>query len=253
MDFAVETEDGVRLSGSALHGVGPNAFLVVHGLAANRLATGFREFAESMTRYGPVWTIDLRGHGRSGGKSTLGDKEAIDVAAATRTIRAIQRPLTLIGFSMGAAAVIRSAALLEPADMVVAVSGPAHWGGWRGPGARRTSMIWRIPGGRAIMRALTGVRMARPNLVCEGPADAAARLAPTPLLIVHGESDAFFPVEEAKELFKAASEPKAFWLVEDGGHAEGLFMEPGLPVDRSLVDRFADGLVRRIRSISWPG
>jgi len=30
-----------------------------------------------------VWTIDLRGHGTSGGRCTLGDAEALDVAAAT--------------------------------------------------------------------------------------------------------------------------------------------------------------------------
>lgn len=248
--FEVETEDGVRLDGAELEGEGPSAFLVVHGLAANHLAPGFKEFAESMTRYGPTWTIDLRGHGRSGGKSSLGDKEALDVAAATRHIKATTNlPLTLIGFSMGAAAVIRSAALEEPADAVVSVSGPAHWGGWRGRRARRTSVIWKAPGGRAVMRALTGVRIARPHLTCESPAEAAAKLAPTPLLIVHGAADQFFPAEEARDLWRAASEPKVLWLVEDGGHAEGLFLQPGHPIDRSTVDDFADELVRRIRSI----
>jgi pimeloyl-ACP methyl ester carboxylesterase len=245
--FEVVTEDGIRIRGSALDGTGDLAFLVVHGLAANSLAPGFREFAESLTRHGRVWSIDLRGHGFSDGECTLGNKEAIDAAAALRYIRAAtDLPLILIGFSMGAGASVRAAALHEAADGVVAVSGPAEWGGWRGPGARRTSLIWRTPGGRRLMRILTGVRIAKPDLKTESPADAARRLSSTPLLVIHGSGDEFFPPEEARELIRAANEPKQLWLVEDGGHAEALFMDPGEPVVRDRVDGFVDEVVHRI-------
>ena len=245
--FEVTTEDGIRIRGSSLEGNGATAFLVVHGLAANSVAPGFREFAESLTRYGPVWSIDLRGHGLSEGECTLGNKEAIDVAAAVKAIHTrSELPLVLVGFSMGAGASVRAAALYEDVDGVVAISGPAEWGGWRGPGARRTSRIWRTPGGRRFMRLLTGVRIAEPDLSTESPADAARKLSSTPLLIVHGDADTFFPPEEARELFRAANEPKQLWLLEDGGHAEALFMNPGEPVDRSRLDAFADEVVNRI-------
>jgi pimeloyl-ACP methyl ester carboxylesterase len=248
--FEVVTDDGVRIRGSSLKGAGDLAFLVVHGLAANSLAPGFREFAESLTRFGPVWSIDLRGHGNSDGKCTLGNKEAIDVASAVKAIRAgTTLPVVLVGFSMGAGASVRAAALLERADAVVAISGPAHWGGWRGPGARRTSLIWRSPGGRALMRMLTGVRIAKPDLKTESPAEAASHLSPVPLLVVHGDADAFFPPEEARDLYRAAEEPKELWLVEDGGHAEALFMMPGEPVVRERVDAFADEVISRVTAL----
>jgi pimeloyl-ACP methyl ester carboxylesterase len=248
--FEVLTDDGVRIRGSSLRGRGNLAFLVVHGLAANSLAPGFREFAESLTRYGPVWSIDLRGHGSSGGECTLGNREAIDVAAAVKQIRTeTDLPVILAGFSMGAGASVRAAALYEPVDGVVAISGPAEWGGWRGPGARRTSLIWRTPGGRRLMRMLSGVRIAKPDLRTESPADAARQLSSTPLLVVHGEADAFFPPEESRELFRAANEPKQLWLVEDGGHAEALFMVPGESVVGDRVDAFADEVARRIQEL----
>src|SRR5262249_37906574 len=151
---------------------------------------------------------------------------ALDVAAVTAVVRAeTALPVVVIGFSMGAAAVIRSAALLEPVDACVAVSGPAQWAddGQRGRGARRTSLIWRIPGGLAAARVLTGVRLSGYIPDRESPLEVVGQIAPVPILIVHGSADPFFPPEEAEHLYKQAGEPKDLWIMPGGGHAEGLF------------------------------
>ena len=52
------------------------------------------------------------------------------------------------------------------------------------------------------------------------PDDAAALIAPIPLLIVHGDKDAFFPVDHAERIYSAANDPKALWIVPGFGHAE---------------------------------
>jgi pimeloyl-ACP methyl ester carboxylesterase len=52
------------------------------------------------------------------------------------------------------------------------------------------------------------------------PAEAAAKIAPTPLLIVHGDKDLYFPPEHARQLYMAANEPKELWLVPGMAHAE---------------------------------
>jgi fermentation-respiration switch protein FrsA (DUF1100 family) len=64
------------------------------------------------------------------------------------------------------------------------------------------------------------------------PAEAAARIAPTPLLIVHGDRDEYFPSDHADQLFDAASEPKELWIVPGLGHAESA-------VSAALLDRIA--------------
>ena len=227
------------------------AFLLVHGLFAHRRIPALLELAEVLNRFGPVWTIDLRGHGTSGGYCTLGHAEALDVAAVTASIRAeTPLPVVTIGFSMGGAAVIRAAALLEPADAVVPVSAPADWrdAGQRGRGARRTALIWRVPGGVAAARALTGVRLSPGMPSQDSPVEVIGRIAPTPVLIVHGTNDPFFPPEEAAELYDHAGEPKDLWIIPGGGHAEGLFsLGPAVAADK--VDSFAGAVLGRLDSL----
>ena len=247
-EFETTAADGIRISGSRLAGEGPLAFLLVHGLFAHRRIPALLELAEALNRFGPVWTMDLRGHGTSGGYCTLGHAEALDVAAVTAVMRA-QTPLPIVamGFSMGAAAVIRSAALLEPLDACVAISGPAEWkdAGQRGRGARRTELIWRVPGGLAAARALTGVRLSGQVPNRDSPVEVVGQISPAPILIVHGSADPFFPPEEAEDLYDKAGEPKDLWIIPGGGHAEGLF-STGPLVFPEIVDSFAGELLSRL-------
>ena len=62
------------------------------------------------------------------------------------------------------------------------------------------------------------------------PDEAAARISPVPLLIVHGDQDNFFPVEHARRLYEAAGEPKELWLEPGFGHAES-------SASAALIDR----------------
>jgi fermentation-respiration switch protein FrsA (DUF1100 family) len=52
------------------------------------------------------------------------------------------------------------------------------------------------------------------------PYEAAALISPTPLLIVHGDADTFFPLEHAHQLYAGAREPKELWIEPGYGHAE---------------------------------
>ncbi|MGH2718039.1 MAG: alpha/beta fold hydrolase, partial [Actinomycetota bacterium] len=116
--FAVRAADGTRLEGTRLDpalpaGLPERAIVLAHGLFGHRRLPPQMALAESLTRFGTVWTLDLRGHGTSGGSCTFGEAEALDVAAVRGLARAGSpgSPLVTIGLSMGAAAAIRSAAL----------------------------------------------------------------------------------------------------------------------------------------------
>jgi pimeloyl-ACP methyl ester carboxylesterase len=49
--------------------------------------------------------------------------------------------------------------------------------------------------------------------------DAVHRIAPRPLLIIHGTQDQRITQEQAHRLFAAAEEPKGLWLVEGASHS----------------------------------
>jgi fermentation-respiration switch protein FrsA (DUF1100 family) len=64
------------------------------------------------------------------------------------------------------------------------------------------------------------------------PAEAASHIAPTPVLIVHGDQDIYFPPDHGQELYDAAKEPKELWMIRGFGHAER-------HTDDALIDRIA--------------
>jgi pimeloyl-ACP methyl ester carboxylesterase len=132
------------------------------------------------------------------------------------------REVATVGFSMGASVVLRHAGLIGGVDAVVSVSGPGRWH-YRGTRAMRR-VHWAVEhrAGRLTTRLLLNTRVSsgRWDPVPLPPGDAAARIAPTPLLVVHGDRDKFLPVEHARQLFAAAHDPKELWIVPGFGHAE---------------------------------
>jgi fermentation-respiration switch protein FrsA (DUF1100 family) len=73
--------------------------------------------------------------------------------------------------------------------------------------------------GRRLAWAL-GVRLAPLGSWPESPEEAVGRIAPTPLILVHGRDDHFFDEEEAWRLYRRAREPKRLMLAARFGHAE---------------------------------
>lgn len=227
----LRTADGVRID--AAHT--PNGSLdlgivVAHGFTGTWRGPDTRRIVHVLSKFGGVVSFDFRGHGRSGGQSTVGDLEVLDVDAAVKHARAIgYRRIATVGFSMGAAVVVRHAALHGGVDGVVSVSGPARWY-YRDTKPMR-QVHWAIERwhGRLAARLVKRTRIAGAGWdpVPLPPYEAAALVAPTPLLIVHGDSDPFFPTEHAYQLYEYAGEPKELWIEPGYGHAEAA-ATPGL-------------------------
>jgi pimeloyl-ACP methyl ester carboxylesterase len=217
------TEDGVPIDAVHLAGDSRLAFVLAHGFTLSWQRPALWRVARRLNRFGGVVAFDFRGHGRSGGVSTLGDQEIKDLDVAIGYARELgyERVVT-VGFSMGASIVLRHAGLLGGVDAVVSVSGPGRWY-YRGTLAMR-KVHWAVEHrlGRMIAGKFLHTRISdgRWDPVPVPPADAAAKIAPTPLLIVHGDKDEFFPADHAEQLFEAANQPKELWIVPGFGHAE---------------------------------
>lgn len=54
------------------------------------------------------------------------------------------------------------------------------------------------------------------------PIDHIGRIAPRPVLIIHGTADQVVPVEMGKRLFDAAGDPRKIWLVDGADHYDPL-------------------------------
>ena len=245
------TSDGVRLRG--IHLADPmnpqaTALVHVHGFTHHTAYSATKRVTAALAEHADVIAFDLRGHGRSGGRNTVGDRELLDVDAAVAWARAAgYARVATVGFSLGAAVALRQAALgRHRPDAVVAMSSPARWYSRESAPMRRVHWVLEQPHGRAVARLL-GVRLDRPwALVPPSPVEVAGSIAPTPLLLVHFVADPYF----------SAAHPQAL-AAASGGHAQ-LWTEPGTGhgetgTDSALAGRIAAWAVAAAERFPGPG
>lgn len=246
----LRTSDGVRIEAfyqPCTRSVSDVAVVLAHGFTGSMDRPALRRAADVLAQHANVVTFSFRGHGRSGGRSTIGDREVRDLAAAVEWARALGHArVATVGFSMGGSVVLRHAALYGPGrgerpeartDAVVAVSAPARWH-YRGTAPmRRLNWVVSRPVGRLVGRYGFGTRIHRAGSAWDpvplSPVEAVPLIAPTPLLIVHGDRDPYFPLDHPRML--AAAGEAELWLEVGMGHAENAAGE-------ALLDRIAHWL-----------
>ncbi|MFF9567730.1 alpha/beta hydrolase family protein [Streptomyces sp. NPDC014685] len=188
---AAETSFDGTGGGTADGIAGGTAIVVAHGFTGSVDRPAVRRAAGVFARRAAVVTFSFRGHGGSGGRSTVGDREVLDLAAAVAWARSLgHRRVVTVGFSMGGSVVVRHGALYRErtgdggeaagpgggvsgiggaggtgkregrttarpeahADAVVAVSAPARWY-YRGTAPmRRVHWVVTRPMGRLVGR-----------------------------------------------------------------------------------------------------
>jgi pimeloyl-ACP methyl ester carboxylesterase len=211
--------------------------VVAHGFTMSWQRPMIWRSIQRFNHHAGVVTFDFRGHGRSGGLSTLGDKEVNDVDVCVRYARQLgYKRVATIGFSMGASVVLRQAALRGGVDAVVSVSGPGRWYYRDTMPMRRVHFAAERRLGRYVTRRFLHTRVSPdgwPTPDPMPPAEAAALISPTPLLIVHGDQDIYFPPDHGQQLYDAAREPKEYWMLPGFGHAERHMDDP-------LIDKIVE-------------
>jgi len=222
------TGDGVRLRGDYRPCIGAELLLVLcHGFTQHRNRPAIRRVVDALAGTAALLTMDLRGHGESAGRCTLGDREVFDVAAAVAEGRRLGHGrIVTLGLSMGGAVVLRQVALAESGerpDAVVAVSSPSRWWIRETPAMRTVHWVVEQPHGRLAGR-VAGVRLAGHwydggwAVVPASPVEVIHRIAPVPLLLVHGDDDHYFGTEHAAALHRAAGGHGELWIEPDMGH-----------------------------------
>jgi pimeloyl-ACP methyl ester carboxylesterase len=235
------TRDGVTLHLSQAGAGANDAILVAPGVLMHRGMDEHRRLAQRLAPLADVYTLDVRGHGDSGGAFSFGDKEPEDLAEIEARLRQRYRRVLAIGFSFGGYHACVAAAQHGAFDAVALVGAPHRLfildhnflgrGLWRSvmPALRRSRRRTRVVPTLPLRRRV--------------PSRLIARIAPRPVLIVHGELDWLIAPKHARTLFAAAAEPKRLVIVPGGLHAENMLAADPEPVLAAL-EGFARDVLR---------
>jgi fermentation-respiration switch protein FrsA (DUF1100 family) len=222
--------DGAAPAGDAVSGKGalmPPLVIVCHGFTGSKEGGGgARDMADELAARGfATLLFDFTGCGESEGaweEITL-TRQVEDLGAVVYWARTKgYRRIILNGRSFGGATVLAYAAADGQIDAVctwAAVARPLTlFSGFAG----KEISLSGPPGERIALNDGTGFvyvqRRFFQDLQRYDLPGCAARIAPHPLLLIHGTADELVPVLDARLLFDAAGEPKELALIEDADH-----------------------------------
>lgn len=217
----LRTDDGVRLHARRWQAerASSTAVVLVHGFTGSKDQPEVSALADGLATAGyDVIAYDARGHHRSEGLCTLGDREQLDVAAAVDEAHRHADRVVTVGASMGGIAVLRHAAADPHIDGVVTVSAPARWRLSLNPKTLLATALTRSTPGRWFAERNMGVRI-DPQWTNPAPPEALASDIRAPLAVIHGTEDRMIPLSESHRLRRSATGPARLDIVRGMGHA----------------------------------
>jgi len=218
-----QAEDGTTLVWTRRRTGGRRLVVVSPGILMDRNGFEHRLLAERLADQADVLTLDTRGHGDSGGAFTFGVLEPDDLAALVGALRPEYERIGGLGFSYGGYHTIVAAARHGVFD-AVAVVGTPHRLFILDHNFLTGGLVRSLP--LVLRRRRRRTRLAlRPRGLPAVPSRLVGRIAPRPLLVVHGTDDWLVPVKHARRLHAAAGEPKQLALIERGLHAENMLAD----------------------------
>ncbi len=185
-----------------------------------------------------VLALDFRGHGDSDGHTvTYGRLEQWDIIKGVDWVRgrhpAACRRIVGVGWSMGAASLILAAA--EDARIEALHVDAAY---------ARTFDIARVitqtqpavfrPAGLYLGTALGSLESGT-NLFTLAPVAVVDAISPRPVMFVHGTMDTIIPIEQGRQLFAAAREPKFWHEIAGAGHCQTQAIDTPVYDERMLA------------------
>ena len=213
-EVSFKTRDGLKLIGWFLPAKGPalGTVLQLHGNAEN-ISTHFTSLAWMPARGFNVFTFDYRGYGASEGEPTLeGVQQDVDAAVQTLFSRGdIDKDrIVMYGQSLGGALAAYYVAHSPDRDRLRALIVESAFSGYVEIVREKLADHW-----------FTWPLQWLPQLTVDdrfSPLPTMAKISPLPLLVLHGDQDAVVPVQNGKELYEAALEPKQLWIVAGARH-----------------------------------
>lgn len=224
-DIWFKSEDGTKLNGWYFKAPGkkkPKALIVFfHGNGEN-ISSHFLTLRWILGYGFDYFIFDYRGYGRSEGdpspRGTMEDGKAAIRWAAIRA-REKKAPLVIFGQSLGGAVALRSVIELGREVPLKLMAVDSTFASYRSEGASVLSSSWLTWIFQPLAYLLLSDRYA--------PSDRIREIAPTPLLVMHGDADKTVPIKHGEKLFKLAQQPKEFWRIPGGEHIDVFWVHNG--------------------------
>ena len=215
------TEDKVNIKGWFIpYNGAEKTIILMHGWGMNRSDILKNTYFLHDLGFNLLY-FDFRALGESGGKvSSIGYLETRDVRAAIKYLKETRpescKKIGLYGLSMGA-----MVAICEGASnpQISCVAAEASYYSFRRVVSRWAWVHHKVPSFPIIPIVLHYIRRdLHVNPERYSPKYNIGKIAPRPVLIIHGRYDSIVPAAQAKLLFKRAGDPKEIWLVPGAKH-----------------------------------
>lgn len=223
-EIRVKTEDGIEIAFNEIDREKEKVIIICHGIKQYKDSLTFTMMAREFEDDYDVINMDLRGHGRSGGKCTLTALEVYDLKAVVDYAYKKHKKIGVIGFSLGAATSILTAATYKNIHSLILVSPFAKL-------AHVNFKFWKMSAVFSIFSNIKNnlrdkgrsVKIGNVFLDKKDPIDVIDKISNTPILFLHGAKDWVIDPSHSQRLYQKANPPKRLIIFENAVHAEQLY------------------------------
>jgi pimeloyl-ACP methyl ester carboxylesterase len=232
--------DETPLRGMMLKSQKPNGRTILFCHEYGSDMHSFPKYGRTLSQAGfHVFAFDFRGHGRSSEtngyvpRQWVTDKEINDILGAIEYLKTRHDVdadnLGIFGISRGAGAGICAASRCRNIKAVVADSAfsteltlEQYMKKWVSIYAQIRIIYRNLPDLFYAFLGFVCRKLVQRRLKCRFPSveRCAKRIAPKPLYMIYGEKDTYVGMDQAKDLFGRARQPKELWVVPGARHNE---------------------------------
>lgn len=229
----VYTRDNVKIAVNHYQNGFDTVLIIAPGWFMTKDSKPFRLMSEEFSVYTDVITMDFRGHGKSKGCFTFTSKEMYDLNAVLEFAKKYYKKIFLMGFSLGAATSIITAAENKNIEKLIAVSAPSefkkienHWWqkeAWLPTVKKCEPKVWMsIRPGKIYGKKLKPIEEVN-KITC-------------PTMFIAGDKDPTVGEWHTKLLYEKAKCQKQFVEFENCCHAEDLYLQKHEKFVKTCID-----------------
>lgn len=219
-EYAVAS-DGTKVCFDSYARGHKNVVVIAHGYFNSKKSVLLKQLAKKLTDDYDCIVMDFRGHGQTEGLFHWTTKEYLDLQAVLTYARTKYERTAVIGFSLGAATSLITAAKFELMDSLIAVSAPVafreiefHF--WDLD--IENDILYNIIGNGKIGK---GVRPG-PFWLAKDKPSAVVEKIKIPVFYIHGDKDWLIRPWHAQALYDKTRSHKKLSIIKNGPHAEYL-------------------------------